>query len=55
MKLRDGKSKVANIMKNDEQSKKEILRELKEAIKELQLIEQGKLKARPATDLLNEL
>ena len=32
-----------------------ILQELKEAIQELKLVEQGKLKARPAKELLNEL
>lgn len=32
-----------------------ILKELKEAITELQLIEQGKLKARPISELLDEL
>ena len=42
-------------LENVEPSKMEILQELKEAVKELQLIEQGKLKARPAKDLLNEL
>lgn len=32
-----------------------ILKELKEAVTELQLVEQGKLKARPVQDLLDEL
>ncbi len=32
-----------------------ILKELKEAITELQLIEQGKMKARPVKELLDEL
>jgi len=36
-------------------TKEQILLELKEAVVELGLIEQGKLKARPAQDLLNEL
>lgn len=36
-------------------SKDQILNELKEAVEELKLVEQGKLKTRPATDLLNEL
>lgn len=36
-------------------SKKQILLELKEAVKQLKLIEQGKLKARPAKELLDEL
>lgn len=38
-----------------EPTKKQILQELKEAIKELQLVEQGKLKARPLKELLNEI
>jgi hypothetical protein len=38
-----------------EPTKEQILLELKEAIAELGLIEQGKLKARPAKQLLNEL
>lgn len=36
-------------------SKNQILLELKEAVKQLKLIEQGKLKARPAKELLDEL
>ena len=36
-------------------AKEHLLKELKEAIHELRLIEQGKLKARPAKALLNEL
>ncbi len=36
-------------------TKGEVLEELKEAILELKLIELGKLKARPASELLNEL
>lgn len=39
----------------EEPTKGQILQELKEAVHELKLIEQGKLKARPAKDLLNEL
>lgn len=39
----------------EEPGKEQILQELKEAIQELKLIEQGKLKARPAKELLNEL
>lgn len=38
-----------------EPSKEQLLQELKEAVQELNLIEQGKLKARPAKELLNEL
>jgi hypothetical protein len=39
----------------EEPSKTQLLKELKEAVIELKLIEQGKLKARPAKELLNEL
>lgn len=39
----------------EEPAKKQILQELKEAVIELQLVEQGKLKARPAKELLDEL
>ena len=39
----------------EEPAKEQILKELKEAIAELRLIEQGKLKARPAKELINEL
>ncbi|OIR00736.1 hypothetical protein GALL_172610 [mine drainage metagenome] len=39
----------------EEPSKEQILKELKEAITELKLIEKGKLKARPAKALLDEL
>ncbi len=35
--------------------KAEILEELKEAVENLNLVKKGKLKARPAKDLLNEL
>lgn len=38
-----------------EPSKERILTELAQAIKELKLIEEGKLKARPAKELLHEL
>ncbi len=39
----------------EEPSKEQILQELKEAVTELKLVEQGKLNARPAKDLLDEL
>lgn len=39
----------------EEPTKEQILQELKEAVLELNLIEQGKLKARPAKELLDEL
>ncbi|MBX2924786.1 MAG: hypothetical protein KF746_21475 [Chitinophagaceae bacterium] len=39
----------------EEPTKEQVLQELKEAVRELRLIEQGKLKSRPAKELLNEL
>lgn len=39
----------------EEPSKEQILQELKEAFIELKLVEQGKIKARPAKELLDEL
>jgi len=38
-----------------EQSKAEILKGLQQAVEEMNLVKQGKLKARDAKDLLNEL
>ena len=38
-----------------EQSKEEILSGLKQAVEEMNMVKQGKLKARDAKDLLNEL
>ncbi len=35
--------------------KTQVLQDLKEAVENLNLVKQGKLKARPAKDLLNEL
>lgn len=42
-------------LENEEPGKEQILQELKEAIQELKSVEKGKLKARPANELLNEL
>ena len=36
-------------------SKAQVLEELKEAVDNMNLVKQGKLKARPAKELLNEL
>ena len=47
--------KGLEVLEYEEPTKEQILKELKEAIVELGLIEQGKLKARPASELLNEL
>jgi hypothetical protein len=46
---------VKKIETEQNHNKKQILKELKEAIIELRLIEEGKLKARPAKELLDEL
>ena len=35
--------------------KAQVLQDLKEAVESINLVKQGKLKARPAKDLLNEL
>lgn len=43
------------MLEYEEPTKEQILQELKDAVKELTLIKQGKLKARPASELLNEL
>jgi hypothetical protein len=43
------------VLEYEEPTKAQILQELKQAVTELKLIEQGKLKARPAKALLDEL
>ncbi|MBI5219285.1 MAG: hypothetical protein HY958_10185 [Bacteroidia bacterium] len=47
--------KALEDLEYEEPTKEQILQELKEAVTELTLIQQGKLKARPAKELLNEL
>ncbi|MEI8115348.1 MAG: hypothetical protein WCI54_17075 [Bacteroidia bacterium] len=47
--------KELEALETNEPSKEFILQELKEAVIELRLIEQGKLNARPAQALLDEL
>lgn len=47
--------KDLEVLEYEEPSKKQIMQELKEAIIELKLVEKGKLKARPAKALLDEL
>jgi hypothetical protein len=47
--------KELEALEYEEPSKEQILQELKEAIAELKLVEQGKLKTRPAKELLDEL
>ncbi len=46
---------VKKIEAEKEPTKKQILQELKQAVVELRLIEEGKIKARPAKELLDEL
>ncbi|TVR36677.1 MAG: hypothetical protein EA392_14610 [Cryomorphaceae bacterium] len=47
--------KELEALEYQEPTKEQILQELKEAVNELKLVEQGKLKARPAKELLDEL
>ena len=47
--------KELEALEYEEPTKEQILQELKEAVIELKLVEQGKLKARPAKELLDEL
>jgi cell shape-determining protein MreC len=49
------KYKELEALENESPTKEEVLLELKEALNELKLVEQGKLKARPAKELLDEL
>ena len=49
------KYKTLEELEFEEPNKEELLKELKEAVVELKLIEEGKLKARPVSELLNEL
>jgi hypothetical protein len=49
------KYKGLEVLEYEEPTREQILNELKEAVIELGLIEQGKLKARPAQELLDEL
>lgn len=43
------------VLEYSEPTKEQILQELKEAVVELSQIQQGKLKARPVSELLHEL
>lgn len=47
--------KDLEVLEHEEPSKEQLIQELKEAVTELKLIEQGKLKARPVKELLDEL
>jgi hypothetical protein len=49
------KHKDLEELEHQELSKNEVLNEIKQAVYELKLIEQGKLKSRPAKALLDEL
>ena len=42
-------------LEDEEPTKEQLLEELKEAINEIKLIEEGKLEGRPARELLDEL
>jgi heme oxygenase len=42
-------------LETDEPSKEQILSELREAVVQLKLVQEGKMKARPAQELLDEL
>jgi pilus assembly protein TadC len=53
-KLRKQNKELA-VLEYSEPSKEQILMELKEAVIELKLAEEGKLKVRPIQNLLNEL
>jgi hypothetical protein len=48
-------NKELAVLEYADPSKEQILMELKEAVIELKLVEQGKLKVRPIQELLNEL
>ena len=43
------------VLENEDPTKEQIIEELKDAVKELSLIEQGKLKSRPVKALLDKL
>ncbi len=47
--------KELEALEYQEPTKEQILQELKQAVNELKLVEQGKLKARPVKELLDEL
>jgi hypothetical protein len=47
--------KDLEVLEYEEPSKTQLLQELKEAVKELALIQKGKLRSRPAKELLDEL
>jgi len=49
------KAKLLEEAEFADQSKEDILQGLQQAVKEMNLVTQGKLKARDAKDLLNEL
>ena len=49
------KNELASILIDDEPSKKQILQGLKEAIEEVNLAKQGKIKLKSAREFINEL
>lgn len=46
---------IKKIETDEEPTKEQLLEELKQGIKEIKLIDQGKMKARPLKELLDEL
>lgn len=46
---------IKKIEEDEEPTKKQILHGIKQAVKEMNLVKAGKLKARDARDLINEL
>jgi hypothetical protein len=46
---------IKKIEEDEEPTKKQILQGIKQAVKEMNLVKAGKLKARDARDLINEL
>jgi len=55
MELMKSISFVKKVKVDDEPTKEEILEGIKQAVKELNLIKEGKLKGRPVQELLDEL
>ncbi|MGC4129143.1 MAG: addiction module family protein [Bergeyella sp.] len=46
---------IISTEESDEPTKAQLLEELRQSAKEIQMVEQGKLKARPIKELLDEL
>ena len=54
-KLKKKYTQLAHLETDEEPTKSQLLKELKEAVLELKLIQEGKLTARSAKEFLNEL